>query len=232
MKAILLKEIRGYFTSPIGYVFVGIFMLLCALVFIGGPLTYQEADLSSVFSNINIIYLFLVSILTMRLMAEEKNKKTDQLLITAPVSVVDIVLGKYLAAMAVFGITIVISFVFPIILFIFGNPSIAECIGSYAGFILLWGVLISIGLFISSLTESQMIAAVFTFAVMLFIYFLDSICANISNTVIANVLQWFSLLNRYTAFQNGMLNLTNVIYYLSFIFVFLFLTVRVIEKRR
>ncbi len=232
MKAIFKKEFKSYFLSPIGYIFVGIFIILCAMFFLGGSIAYQVADISALFSNINVVYLFLVSILTMRLLSEEKNKKTDQLLLTAPVSVTEIVLGKYLAAMAVFGVTVLISFVFPITLFIFGQPPLGEVIGSYIGFILLWGAFIAIGVLISALTESQMIAAVFTFGVLLIIYFMDWIAGNVSNKILLSVIQWFSLLKRYNEFQNGILNVTNIVYYLSFIFVMLFLTVRTIEKRR
>lgn len=232
MKAIFKKEFKGYFLSPIGYIFVGVFMILSAMFFLTGPISYQVADISALFSNINIVYLFLVSILTMRLLAEEKNKKTDQLLLTAPVSIPEIVVGKYLAAMAVFGITIAISLVFPITLFIFGEPSLGEIIGSYVGFILLWGAFVAIGVFISSLTENQMIAAVSTFGVLLLVYFMDWIAGNFSNPVLVTVIQWFSLMSRFFEFQSGILNITDIIYYLSFIFVFLFLTVHTIEKRR
>lgn len=232
MKAIFKKEFKSYFLSPIGYIFVGIFMILCAMFFLTSSIQYQVADIGGLFSNINVVYLFLVSILTMRLLSEEKNKKTDQLLLTAPISVTEIVVGKYLAAMAVFGVTIVISFVFPITMCIFGNPPISEIIGSYIGFILLWGAFIAIGVLISALTESQMIAAVFTFGVLLLIYFMDWICGNITNKTLLAIAQWFSLMNRYGEFQSGILNISNIVYYLSFIFVILFLTVRTVEKRR
>ncbi len=232
MKAIFKKEFRGYFLSPIGYIFVGVYMVLSAMFFLNGSIAYQVADIRVLFSNVNIIYLFLVSILTMRLMSEERNKKTDQLLLTAPVSIWEIVLGKYFAAMAVLGVTLAVSLVFPAVLFMFGNPPVSEVVGAYVGFVLLWGAFIAIGVLISALTESQMIAAVFTFAVLLLIYFMDSIAGNISNPVIQKVALWFSLFKRYNDFQNGILSITNVIYYISFIFLMLFLTVRSVEKRR
>lgn len=232
MKAIFKKEFKGYFLSPIGYIFVGVFMVLSAMFFLNGSIAYQVADIGVLFSNISVVYLFLVSILTMRLMSEERNKKTDQLLLTAPVSVTEIVLGKYFAAMAVFGVTILVSLVFPIVLFMFGQPPLGEVIGSYLGFILLWGAFIAIGVLISALTESQMIAAVFTFGVLLLLYFLDPISANISNPILLKAVEWLSLFRRYNEFQTGILNIENVVYYLSFIFVMLFLTVRTVEKRR
>lgn len=232
MKAIFKKELKAYFLSPIGYIFVGVFMALCALFFLNSAIAYQVADISGMFANINVVYLFLVSILTMRLFAEERNKKTDQLLLTAPVSIPEIVLGKYFAAMAVFGLTLIVSFGFPAVLFMFGEPSFGEILGSYTGVVLLWGAFIAIGVLISALTESQMIAAVSTFGVLLLIYYMDGIVANISTVWIANILDWFSLFKRYNEFQSGILNIENIVYYLSFIFIALFLTVRTIEKRR
>lgn len=232
MKAILMKEWKSYFQSPIGYIFAGIFLALSAIFFVSGSLAYQSADLKSIFANINVVYLFLVSILTMGLFSLERSRRTDQLLLTAPVSVTQVVLGKYFAALAAFGVTLVISLIFPVILCIFGNPSISEMIGSYIGFILLWGAFISIGLFISALTESQMIAAVITFGVLLLVYYVDWIAMNFSNATLQKVIQWFSLMSRYDEFQNGILNVVNIVYYLSFIGIFLFLTVQVICRRQ
>ncbi len=232
MKAIFKKEFKNYFLSPVGYIFVGVFMALASMFFASGILSTQQADISLMFSDINVIYLFLASLLTMRLLAEEKNKKTDQLLLSSPVSITEIVLGKYFAAMAVFGVTILLSLIFPAIMFAFGEPSLSEVIGSYIGFVLLWGAFISIGVFISSLTESQMIAGVFTFASLLLIYFISWFEASVQNELAKKVIDCFSLLSRYSEFQSGILNIENIIYYLSFIFVFLFLTVRVIDKRR
>ena len=232
MEAIIKKELKGYFQSPIGYIFVGVFMALCSMFFVSGALAYQTADLSSIFANINVVYLFLVSILTMGLFSLERSRKTDQLLLTAPVSVRDIVVGKYLAALSVFGVTLLISLVFPFILNIYGSPSTSEMVGSYIGFILLWSAFIAIGLFISALTESQMIAAVITFGVLLLIYYVDWIAVSIANETIADIVSWFSLMGRYNELQTGILSLENVVYYLSFIFIFLFLTIQVIKRRQ
>ena len=232
MKAIFKKEFRSYFMSPIGYIFVAVFTFLASMFFSSGILMSQQADISIMFSDINVIYLFLAALLTMRLLSEEKNKKTDQLLLSSPVSITQIVMGKYFAAMAVFGVTLVISLIYPAIMFRLGNPALSEVIGSYIGFILLWGAFISVGVFISSLTESQMIAGVFTFASLLLIYFISWFESSLNNPLAKKVVNWFSLLSRYSEFQSGILNIENIIYYISFIFVFLFLTVRVIDKRR
>lgn len=232
MTAIFKKEFKSYFLSPIGYIFVGVFMALASMFFTSGVLYTQMADISLMFSNINVVYLFLASLLTMRLLAEERGKKTDQLLMSSPVSITEIVLGKYLAAMAVFGVTMLLTLIFPAIMYIYGNPALSEIIGSYIGFILLWGAFISVGVFISSLTESQMIAGVLTFASLLLIYFIGWFQQSVQNPIAQKIIGLFSLLARYSEFQSGVLNIENIVYYLSFIFVFLFLTVSVIDKRR
>lgn len=232
MIAIFKKEFKNYFMSPLGYIFAAVFTFLASMFFSQGILMTQTADISRMFSDINLVYLFLAALLTMRLLSEEKNKKTDQLLLSSPVSITEIVLGKYLAAMAVFGVTMAVSLVYPVIMFMFGQPSLSEVIGSYIGFILLWGAFISVGIFISSLTESQMIAGVFTFASLLLIYFISWFETSLKSELARKIVGWFSLLSRYSEFQSGILNIENIVYYISFIFVFLFLTVRVIDKRR
>ena len=190
------------------------------------------ADVRALFTTTNEISLFLVSILTMRLLSEEKNKKTDQLLLTAPVDVWEIVAGKFFAACTVFLVALVISAVFPITLFIFGEPSLGECIGGYIGFILLWAALISVGVLISALTENQMISAVATFAVLLVLFNLEGIAGALSNDFIKSCLKSVSLINRYSGFSAGVLSLDSVVFYLSFIFVVLYLAVKVVERRR
>ena len=232
MTAILKKELKSYFMSPIGYVFVGTFLLINTFFFVSYQIAYSVADTKALFSNVNVIFLFLIAILTMRSLSEEKNKKTDQLLLTAPVKVSEIVLGKYLASFGVFLISLALSLMFPIILFIFGNPSFSECIGGYIGFILLWSALISVGIFISALTENQMISAIFTFSVLLLLSYTDTIAGSIENQLISGILIRLSLFGRYTDFTMGILDFSDVVFFISFTALFLFLTVKVVENRR
>lgn len=232
MYAIFRKEMRNYFLTPIGYIFMAPFLAVSAMFFISIVTYYKTAQVDYILGNINIICLFIVPVLTMQLFAEERNKKTDQLLITAPINISSVVLGKYLAALCVFAITLAISLIYPIILFIIGKPVLSEVIGSYIGFILIWAVFISIGVFVSSLTESQVISAIVTFMVLLALYSLDGWTSSITQPVIKTVISWFSVFKRYTDFRIGILNLSNVIYYISFIFAMLFLTRQNIEKRR
>lgn len=232
MNAVYEREWRSYFHSPIGYIFVAVFTALCSFFFVNGALMYQTANLNIIFSNINIVYLFLVSILTMPLFTNERSRKTDQLLLTSPVKIINIVWGKYFAALTVLGITLFLSLIYPAILNIFGNPSPFEMLGAYIGFVLLWSSFIAIGMFISATTENQMIAAVITFGVLLVVFYMNSFAANVSNEKLMTVVRWFSLMDKYSEFETGILNISSVVYYLSFAFVFVFLTSQVIKRRQ
>lgn len=232
MKAIFKNELKSYFTTPVGYVFIGIFIFLTALSFVYGPLSQGYADISIMFENIIVIYMFIVPLLTMRLIAEEKNKKTDQLLLTAPVKVWEIVAGKFFAALAVFMASAALTLLFPAVLARYGQLAVGETICAYIGVILVWSAFISLGLFISCMTESQMIAGAATIAVLLCIFFIDSIAGNSSNAVLIKITDWFSILKRYSEFQYGVINIGSVVYYISFTLMFLFLSVRLIEKKR
>ena len=193
---------------------------------------YQVASVAYILTPLNMICLFIVPVITMQLFAEEKNKKTDQLLLTVPVNVSEIVLGKYFAALAVFLISLAVTFVFPFIFFAISKPILSEVIGSYIGFILVWSVFIAIGVFISSCTESQVVSAILTFIVLFVLYSWDSLTSGVSIVWIKNILDWFSVLKRFEDFQIGLLNLPNIVYYVSVVFATLFLTARNIEKRR
>lgn len=231
MYAIFKKELKNYFLTPSGYVFMAPFIAFTALNFIL-MLSYQYVSINYVLSSINMLCLFIVPILTMQLFAEERNKKTEQLLITAPVNVSEIVLGKYFAALGVFLITLAVSLVFPIIAFVVSTPSLSETIVAYIGLILLWASFISVGVFVSSLTESQVISAILTFAVLFVLYSIDAWTMNITSDFLRKIINVLAVFTRYNDFNIGLISLSNVVYYLSFIFIFLFLTVRNIEKRR
>jgi len=232
MIAIFKREFKNYFYSPLGYVFIGVFMALAAAFFVAGPMMNGSADIRGVLSSVDMVCMILIPLLTMGLLSEERNKKTDQLLLSSPVKVSHIVLGKYLAACAVLGVTILLSFLFAVIMSIFGTPIMTEMIGSYIGFALMWMTFIAIGVFVSSLTESQIIAAVISFGVMLAVYILDWFSSAVSNDFIKNILSWISLTKRYNSFQMGVFDITNIIYFASVIFLFLYLCTRSIDKRR
>ncbi len=230
MFAVLKREVKSYFYSPIAYVLIGFYILLCSIFFL--PNLYGGyADFNSNLSSMGFILLFFVPILTMRSYAEDRKNGTEVLLLTSPVKIMDIVLGKFLALIFVFLVMTAITLVYPLILSIFGNPPVAQTIGGFIGFILLGTTFISIGIFASSLTENQIIAAIITFVILLVIWLMDAISSMLGG-FLSQVLNWFSLMSRYGDFNLGILNLNAIVYYLSFTTVFLFLTVRVIEKRR
>ncbi len=233
MRAIYKRELKSYFTSPIGYLFVGLFMYFCATNFIDGPILNQLADPFYTFRAANMLFVFLVPILTMRVFSEERAKKTDQLLICSPVSITKIVLGKYFGALSVFGIALVLSIVFPITLSFFAKVSVKEVLSSYIGIILLWSTAIAIGTFISSLTENQIVALIISMGLFLIIFLIDSLATTfINNPIIIKIVSWISILEHYDEIQTGILDVGSILYYISLTFSFLFLTVRVIDGRR
>lgn len=232
MGAVYKKEIRNYFCSPIGYMYIAVFMCLTPMFFTQINLAGQTSGMSGMFYYINIVYIFLTAILTMGMIAEERNKKTDHLLLSAPVSVTEIVMGKYLAAVSVLGITLVLSLIYPVIIGIFGSMPVARMFSCYLGFALLWMLFISIGMFISSLTESQFVAAVTTFGILFALLMAENFISNITNQNLANLVTACSPMNRYNDFQLGIIFFGHIIYFLSLTALFVFLTVQNVDRKR
>jgi ABC-2 type transport system permease protein len=287
MLAIFRRELKAYFSSPIGFIFMGFFLLLSGVLFAAGNLLSGNSSYTPLLSTLNFVFLLVVPILTMRLISEDRSQKTDQLLLTSPLSVTGIVVGKYLAAVGMFLITLVITVLYPILMsfFAYGSLAWAEILGGYVGFFLMGAAFIAIGLFFSSVTDNQLIAAVVTFAALLLIYLLDwvsqfvptdavsglvffclmaaalvllaylstrnlvvTIAAGVVLTAgivllfifqnlffdsfITKVLTWFSLLKRFNDFVQGVFSLSPIVYYISFSATFVFLTIRMVERRR
>lgn len=232
MKAIFNREFNSYFTSMLGYVFLTIFLLLTGVMFYVVNIRFMTARMTNFFSIVNNWALFLLPLLTMRLFSEDRKQKTDQLLLTAPISTKEIVFGKYLAAFGIFMVGVLITLIYPVILAFTGNLPIAETISCYVGFILLCSVILAIGAFMSSITESQIVAAVATYGVLIFTLLLGSVASNVSNEIIVKILLWLSPVQRFSDFTLGILNFEPIIYYLSITGLFLFFTVMVFERRR
>lgn len=232
MLAIYKRELKSYFYTPLGYVFIAFFMLVAGWVFSQENLMRADGELGRLFGSLVLIMVILIPILTMRLISEEKNTKTDQLLLTSPVSVVSIVLGKILSAFTVYAITLLVSLVFPIIISKFTTPSWGEIIGMYIGFFLMGISFITIGVYISSLTENQVISATVTFAVLFALYVVYSISVYITDPIAKVVLYYISVAARFDDFSKGIINLESVVYYLSLVALFGYLTVNQLEKRR
>ena len=285
MLAIFKRELKAYFLTPIGYLYMGIFLLITGIFFFFDNILPGRSQYSGFLGSLLLIFLFAIPLLTMRLFSEEKKQKTDQLLLTSPVSIVGIVCGKFLAAMAVFTCTILITVAYAIVIAVYGDLQVWETVGSYVGFIFLGACYISIGIFISAITENQLTAAFVTFFTLMLIWIIDPISMVVPTDtrsgiisavvllglllifvffstrnwvivlgaailgglvigafylykqsiffgLIRNIINWFSLNSRYETFSVGLLKIDSLLYYASFAGLFLFLTVRLIEKRR
>ena len=254
MLAIYKKEMRSYFINPIGYVYTGIFLVFSALVACYTTLVSESYSTTQYFTYMIFAFIILIPLLTMRLFAEERKGRTEQLLLTAPVTITGMVMGKYLAALTLYVSTVLISCINFIPIYVIaaaeraGNPSefthigpvTAQLVGSVVALLLLGAAFIAIGTFISSLTENQLSAAVVTIGVlcaMVMLNLLNNITDSDGNQIIGSyviraVINWFSVLSRYYTFSYGIFDFAALLYYVSLILVFIFLTIRVYEKRR
>ena len=233
MGGIFRRELEAYFSSPLGYVFLGVIYAISGFYF-WYILANQANYIQYVFSNMFTIVLMVVPLLTMRLMSEDKKLKTDQLLLTAPVNITSVVLGKYFAALVVYIIGVSSTIIFQIVLATFATPDWNVFLGNYLAIVLIGAALISIGILISSLTENQIIAAIGTLAISLFIWLLDSIASALPAGFewISSIFSSLSFMTRYNDFVSGILNVSHILFFVSFAAVFLFLTIRALEKKR
>ena len=235
MLAIWKREFLNYFLTPIGYVFVGIYLLINGFFFFMFNLYSSSPDLNTLFSNMTSVFTMIMPILTMKLLSEERRSKTDQLLLTAPCTIADIVVGKFLSAVSVLFIAMAFTGVYVVILAIYSSPYPLTILSSYVGSFLLGCCYVAIGLLMSALTENQVSAAVLTYGVNLALQLLESIMPQVTIpylSFLSKAFSWLSLNSRYVQFTSGILSIANVMYYLSFAGVILFLAVRVIDKRR
>ncbi len=233
MLAIYTRELKAYFLTPIGYVFCGMFLVVSGMAFAECTLLAQStASIGTYFQWLMAIFAILIPLLTMKLFSDDKRNRTDQILLTSPVSVVGIVMGKYLAALTVFGATFVVNSFNFVLLFNYGSPNVLSIFINILGVFLLGAAFIAIGLFLSSLTENQLIAAVSAMGVNAAMLLLSSLAGNVDSEFWRLVMKWFSVMDRFTPFTNQMLDVSAIIYYISLAAVAIFLTTRVIEKRR
>ncbi|MDR2909029.1 MAG: ABC transporter permease [Oscillospiraceae bacterium] len=232
MRAIFRREMSAYFNSPIGYIFLAVFYFFAGIFFFAGPLLGRYSDLGSVFGQLYTVLLFLVPVLTMRLMSEDRRQRTDQLLLTCPLSLSRMVLGKYLAAVLVYFMALMITFVYACVIAIFAPPGWPAFFGNFFATLLLGMAMIGIGMFISSLTENQVVAAVGGFAAALFLLMIDALAGVFTGEIISAVILAVSFYDRYYSFSMGIFDISAVLFFLSVSAIFLFLTVRVCDKRR
>lgn len=246
MLAIYRKELKSYFTTPIGYIYIGIFLALSALAFCYTTIISYSYNTTSYFSMMLFLLVVLIPLLTMKLFSEEKKLRTEQMLLTAPVTITGMVLGKYLAALTMFASSLLISCINFIPLFSIAareraeagtdvipiGPSVPQIIGSLVGVILVGAAFIAVGMFISTLTENQLASAVISIAALLLMIVLGFVNNYISNYAVRFVIDWISVLSRFAPFGYGRFDFASILYYLSLSSVFIFFTIRVYEKRR
>lgn len=246
MFAIFKKELRSYFINAIGYVFVGVFLAASALLCCYTTLGAKSYSTASYFKMMNFAFIILIPLLTMKLFSEEKKLRTEQLLMTAPVSIPGMILGKFFAAFTLFSGCVLVSCLnfFPLYSYAtaerLGNtyaeehvgPVTAEIVTCVVGLLLVGAAFIAIGLFVSSLTENQLAAAIVTVAIIFGMLILDAVNPYIDAYAIRFIISWVCVMSRYSYFTTGILDYASMLYYISITAVFLLLTVRVYDKRR
>lgn len=232
MRAIFMRELRAYFKSSLGYAFIGTTCLFAGLYFYAYNLYGGATNFSSLFSALFSVELFLIPILTMRLFSEEKRQKTDQLLMTAPVSSLGIVMGKYLSALCVYALAISSTLLDATIFSCIAKVNWVLVMGNWAGLMFLGAALVAICMLISALTESQLIAAVGGFSVSLLVILTDALAPLMSNAYLKTLLDWINFSTRYSPFTYGVFAGENIVFFASIAVLFVYLSVERLERRR
>lgn len=223
MGAIIKKEVKSYFLSPIGYVFIGLFLAMCSVFFYLDVVSYGSIQFENMFYSAATVLTFIVPILTMRMFAEERKTGTEQLLYTSPRSITSIVLGKFLSAVIIIAITEILTLVYFAILCFFGTPHIQTTLVTLLGFLLLSMAYISFGMFASSITENQIIAGAITIGFFIITWFLPNFSSTLSS---------LSLINMFNKFPSGLIAMDEIIMYLSFTILFVLLTIIVLQRKK
>lgn len=234
MWAIWKREFRSLFHSVIGWIFVAVMLLFLGIYFSAYNMMFGYSSLTNTMAGSVLVCLIAIPILSMRIFSEERKQKTDQLILTAPIRLGKIVAGKYMALLSVFAIPMAVVCIYPLIMSRFGNVRFGESYAAVLGFFLYGAVCIALGVLISSLTENQVIAAVLTFAGLLLTYIMQGIISLLSSdgNMLTNVLGQLDWYQRFHSFLQGTISITSIVYFVSLIVLFLFLTTQSIQKRR
>ncbi len=223
MWAVIKKEFKSYFYSPIGYVFIGLFLIMFSIFFYVDVFENKRTNFEYIFYSGATILTFIVPILTMRTIAEERKNGTEQLLLTSPLNITKVVLGKFIAAVAIVVITELCTFMYFGILSYFGNPHITTALVTLLGFLLLAMSYISFGILASSITENQIIAGVLTTGFFILIWFLPNFSDSFTN---------FSLINMFSKFPTGQIDIADTVTFIAFTIGCLLLTVIFMQRRK
>ena len=232
MTAIFKRELSSYFNSAVGYVVLAVFWFFSGISFYTYCLLYNTSSMSMFFASMFLMTLLIIPLITMRSFSEEKRQKTEQALLTAPVNLFEIVFGKFLAAFVMFAMCTAVFILYAIIIATFTAPDWAVFFVTYFGMLLLGGAVIAIDMFISALTESQIIAATLAIGIGILIDRLGDLANYINTEWVTNVINKISFDKHFSNFSTGLISLPSIVYFLSVTAVFLFLSARVFEKRR
>ena len=233
MLAVYKKELRSYFTSVIGYVFLVLYLSIATAALVYTTLYSMSADVTTFFTLMIFVSAVALPLLTMKSFSEERKAKTEQLLLTSPVSITGVVMGKFLAAYTIFAGCMVLNTLYCLVLLNYASLKVAVLFGSLVAVLLVGLVFIAIGLFVSALTENQLTAAIGTMGIIVAFLGIGLISLLIpSNYGIRFVFNFLSIFTRFQAFTNGWFDITAILYYLSLGAIFLYLTVRIYDRRR
>lgn len=232
MKAIYKRELNACFRSPTGYVFCAIYLFFSGMYFISVLSTGQSSEFPQIYYSMLNIILLMLPLLTMRLFSEERKYKTDQVLLTSPINITPLVMGKFLSSLTVYVGCTIFTLIYAVVFCFFITPSWSLVAGNILGAILFGAAFIAVGMFISSMTESQFVAAMGSFSIATVFIILDVIPLITDNEFVVSMVNSISFVGRYTPFTNGILDISSIVFFLSITAVFIFLTVRVLEKRR
>ena len=250
MLAIASKELRSYFAGPIAYIAIGLWALLYGYFYVailqffvrnsmqmmgqmGGPqsMNVNQQLIRPLLQNVTIMMLFVLPMVTMRTYSEEKRSGTIELLLTSPLSDLQIIMGKFLGAMGLYAVMLLVTVPHIALLFIYGNPEWKPILTAYLGLLLLGGCFISLGLLISSLTKNQIVAGMVTFAVFLMLWIITWI-GSFSGPTVDQLTKYLSIIDHLDDFSKGVIDTTHLAYYLSFITFGLFLTAKSVDSER
>ncbi len=232
MRFIWKREWKSYFHTPVGYVFIGIFLLISSVLFYLAILRQHSGDLPTFIGEMSYLWMLLSPVLTMRLLAEERQKRTDQLLMTSPVSLTGIVTGKYMAAVSVLALTTVLTLAYALVVALYGRVYPAELAVNLLGFFLQGCAFVAMDLYLSGCASTPVTAAVMAFGANFLLWMLDLLENQIDIAWIGEVIRFLSLYSRNEAFLMGQLSFAGILYDLSFIAVFLAMTVHRLNSRR
>jgi ABC-2 type transport system permease protein len=230
--AITERELRAYFVSPVAWLVAAFFVALWGILFAAIVLQGREAVLRPLLSNLSITFLLGAPLITMRLIAEEARTGTLELLLTQPIREVELVLGKYLAAVVFLLFLLFLTLYFPLLLQVFGNPDRGPMISGYLGVFLQWLAFLGIGLVASSLSQNQIVAGVITFAVLLMLWLSDILAGSVLSGVAADVARYISMTRRFEDMSRGVIDTKDIVFFLTVVVGCLFVSTQIITSRR